>query len=165
MTKKRKKATYDYKKAAFIVSIGVIILIILNMIYDVKTASETWLVCSNEQHKYSNYQEVVKYRFIDDELYGFYRDEIITAENQESFDSLYKTFKETCDSLDQNKDLSYVIKAEGLELTANTYIGVLNIPNFFDGYIQSTPLTHESDLKTIEEYYTNEKYSCEISYK
>lgn len=165
MAKKRKKATYDYKKAAFIVSIGVIILIILNMIYDVKTASETWLVCSNEQHKYSNYQEVVKYRFIDDELYGFYRDEIITAEDQESFDGLYKTFKETRDSLDQNKDLSYVIKTEGLELTANTYIGVLNIPNFFDGYIQSTPLTHESDLKTIEEYYTNEKYSCEISYK
>lgn len=165
MTKTKKKTSYDPKKATFVICVGVIILVILNMVYDSNHYTDTWLVCNNKQGKYSNYKEVVKYRFQDDELYGFYREEVITAENQETLDNVYKTFKETRDSLDQNDDLSYVIETKGLELKAHTYIGVLHIPNFFDGYIQSTPLTHSSDIKTVEEYYDKEGYECEISYK
>lgn len=165
MEKRKDEPTYDPKKATFVICVGVIVMIILNMVYDYNHYTETWLVCNNEQHKYANYKEIVKYRYKDDKMYGFYREEIISAENQEVLDNIYNTFKETRDSLDLTDDLSYELEIDGLNLNVKTYIGVEHISYFFDNYIQSTPLDHKSDIKTVEEYYNGEGYECKISYK
>ncbi len=165
MTKRKSEATYDPKKATFVICVGVIAMILLNLVYDYNHHTETWIVCSNEQHKYSNYEEVVKYRYIGDKMYGFYREEVIKAENKEVLDNVYKTFEETRNSLDLTDDLSYELEIKDLSLNVKTYIGVDHISYFFDSYIQSTPLDHKSEIEAVQDYYNNEGYECKISYK
>ena len=157
--------TYDPKRIALVLIVAFVLVVGLSVLYDTNHYTEEWVVCNNDQHKYDNYEEVIKYRFLKGTLYGFYRVEVIVAENQEVFDNLYKTLDDTRNNLNQNDDLSYVIKTDNLTLNVSTYIGVANIPNFFDAYIVSTNLNRDSKKEDILKYYQEEGYTCKVSHK
>ena len=160
-----KKMDYDTKRIIIIIIIGFVFLAVLSIIYSSKHHKETWLVCTNNTGKYKDYEETIKYRFTGEVLYGFYREEKIMVDNEEDLEERYNYFFEIKDELELSDNLDYDIKKNKDSVEIKTYIGVVNMPNFFNKYIESTPITYRSDLDDIKAYYEDEGYVCEKSYK
>lgn len=161
----QKKMDYDTKRIIIIIAIGFMFLGAVSIIYSHNHHKETWLVCANKTGKHKNYEETIKYRYVDKTLYGFYREEKIMEESAEDIEERYNYFKEIQDELELSSNLDYDIKKNTDSVEVKTYIGVSNMRSFFNTYIESTPINSSSTVDDVREYYESEGYVCELSYK
>lgn len=156
---------YNPKKMALIIIAIFIFIGILSFLYQKNNHEETWIVCENNSEEYSNYKEIIKYRFLKKDLYGFYREEVVSSYNQEDLEDRYQYFKDIQSELDLSSDLSYEVEKKNLDVEVKTYIGVKNLPLFFDNYMQANSLKSTSTKDEIKKYYEDNKYACKVSYK
>ncbi|MDE5630587.1 MAG: hypothetical protein K2G03_01910 [Bacilli bacterium] len=161
----KKKMDYDTKRIIVIIAIGFIFLGAVSIIYSHNHHKETWLVCINETEKYQDYEETIKYRYVDATLYGFYREEKIMENSPEDIEERYNYFKEIQDGLELSSNLDYDIKKNDDSVEVKTYIGVSSMRSFFNSYIKSIPVSSSSSIDEVKDYYVKEGYKCEISYK
>lgn len=161
----KNKMDDNTKRIITIVILVCVFLSSFSIIYRNKNNKETWLVCTNKTGKYQNYEETIKYRYIGKNLYGFYREEKITEANEKDIEERYNYFLEIKEGLELSDNLNYdVIKNED-NVEVKTYIGVINMPSFFNKYIESTSIKSSSTVSEIKKYYEQEGYECEKSYK
>lgn len=161
----KRKVDYDTKRIIVIIAIGFIFLGVVSIIYSNNHHKETWLVCANETGKYKDYEETIKYRYMEKSLYGFYREEKIMEESPEDIEERYNYFKDIQDGLELSDNLDYDIKKNEDSVEVKTYIGVSNMRSFFNTYIKSIPISASSTVDEVREYYESTGYKCEISYK
>lgn len=159
------KIDNNTKRIIIITILGFFFLAGLSIIYSSTHHKETWLVCANKTGKYKDYEETIKYRYIGKVLYGFYREEKIMEESEEDLEERYNYFTDIKDELELSDNLAYDIVKNDNNVEIKTYIGVSNMPSFFNKYIESTPIKSSSTVSEIENYYKQEGYECEKSYK
>lgn len=161
----KKKMDYDTKRIIVIIAIGFMFLGAVSIIYSHNHHKETWLVCANETGKYEDYEETIKYRYVNKTLYGFYREEKIMEESSEDIEERYNYFKEIQDRLELSSNLAYDIKKNADSVEVKTYIGVNSMRSFFNTYIKSIPINSSTPVDEVKDYYEQEGYKCELSYK
>ena len=159
-----KKRQYSPVKLAIIIGIGFIVFLIFGILYRRSSYTEIWLVCEYP-NIYETYEETLKFRYKENKLYGYYREEIFYRDNESDLEEQYKYFSDIADDLEMNDNFSYDILKSNGSVSVKTYIGVSVLPQFFNNYMKDKEITNENTLEEIKENLESSNYSCKVSYK
>lgn len=141
--------------------IGVVIFIIIGSSYEAAKYEEDWLICDYPD-KYNNYSEKLKFRFYQDILIGYYREETIENEDEEDLEKNYNYFLDIESDLEENDNFSYDVSKDESTILVKTFIDVLDEETFFDSYMTDLDINYDDDLNSVRNELVERDYSCHI---
>lgn len=150
-------------KITVIIIIGFILFGVFGYLYMINSYTETWLVC-NYPNKYTNYTETLKFRY-KEQLFGYYREEILTATTDEELEEEYEYFNDIKKDLEESETFSYDVKKQDKSIIVKTYIEVEEQEDFFDYYMKDMKITSTDTIDLIKVELENLGYTCKISKK
>lgn len=118
-----------------------------------------WLVCTFNTTS-DNYKEKMKFRYIDNEMYGFYREENFYRTNSESKNTIHETFNDLKENLELDSQLSYELTETDDNIRIDTYISVKTRKAIFDSFISDFKITYESDIKEVKNNIEAKNFKC-----
>lgn len=154
---------YSPIKLTIIIIIAFILFGVFGYLHRENSYTETWLVCEYP-NKYTNYTETLKFRYID-ELYGYYREELLETATKEKLEEEYKYFEDIKNGLEESETFSYDIKKQQNSLLIKTYIEVKEQKEFFDYYMKDMKITSTDTIDLIQVELEGLGYTCKVSKK
>ena len=158
------RSKYDIRVLIGVVIITFILFCVFSYLYRRTTYTEAWLICEYPEN-YRNYTETLKFRYVEERLYGYYREEHFIATDTSDLEERYEYFSDIADDLYITDDFSYEVEKGEDEVIVNTYIGVFNEEEIFNKYMESMEMTNDSNLEEIENKLEEQDYTCHIQYK
>lgn len=155
---------YSPIKLAIIILLGFAFFVIFGILYRRSQYTETWYICTFPS-AYDSYTETLKFRYKEDTLYGYYREETFLRDNDKDLEERYNYFKQIAEDLKTDKDFTYTVEKKDDRVNVNTYINVVSLPDFFENYIESFSIKRDDSIKNIEEKLKKSNYSCKIKRK
>lgn len=138
-------------------------IIVLNKMYRQANAKEIWLICDN-MNEYNGYSEKLKFRYKDEDLYGYYREEKFEPKDDIMRQNTIDYYNTTVKTLDLDDDFDYTLKEKKENLQINTYIGVKKRAALFDKYISSFKITYKTKIEDVKSLIEQKNYECEVKY-
>lgn len=159
------KTQYSKTKLSIIVILGCVMFIILGVLYEKNSYTESWIVCKFPD-KYDYYKETIKYRVLrEDGLYGFYREEIFLATTDTSLKEREEYFLDIKETLEEDRDFKYEVTNDNVSVNVNTYMNVIKYNTFFNEYIKDFNITNKSTIEEITKSMEDKGYTCTITNK
>lgn len=158
------RSKYDIRVLIGVVIITFILFCVFSYLYRRSSYTEAWLICEYPEN-YRNYTETLKFRYVEERLYGYYREEHFIATDTSDLEERYEYFSDIADDLYITDDFSYEVEKGEDEVIVNTYIGVFNEEEIFNNYMASMEMTNDSNLEEIESKLEEQDYTCHIQYK
>lgn len=158
------RSKYDIRVLIGVVIITFILFCVFSYLYRRSSYTEAWLICEYPEN-YRNYTETLKFRYVEERLYGYYREEHFIATDTSDLEERYEYFSDIADDLYITDDFSYEVEKGEDEVIVNTYIGVFNEEEIFNNYMESMEMTNDSNLEEIENKLKEQDYTCHIQYK
>lgn len=158
------RSKYDIRVLIGVVIITFILFCVFSYLYRRSSYTEAWLICEYPEN-YRNYTETLKFRYVEERLYGYYREEHFIATDTSDLEERYEYFSDIADDLYITDDFSYEVEKGEDEVIVNTYIGVFNEEEIFNNYMESMEMTNDSNLEEIENKLEEQDYTCHIQYK
>lgn len=155
------KQTKKSVTAPIIIVIAIFTIIILASYMKSQEYTEEWLICKYPSN-YENYKETLKFRFYQNVMMGYYREEVFEAEDEEELEEQYNYFLDIKEGLHEDKDFSYDVTKEDLSITVKTFIDTLDNAEFFDSYIDDLDLNAADELDMVRTELNGINYKCEI---
>lgn len=151
-------------KKRYIFTLIVIVLVILIILLSNNQKKELnyFLTCSSP-NTYNNYQEILKYKFRNKELYSFYREEIFTPKNKSIKSKTIMYFNDTLKTLTLDDDFNYSMEEKDDKIYIRTYIEVKNKPDLFEEYMIDQQLKKDAKISQIKYVLEKHKYECEVT--
>ena len=159
-----KSGKYSPIKLTIIILLGFVFFCVFGVLYRKSQYTETWYICTFPS-TYETYTETLKFRFKENSLYGYYREEQFFRDTEEELEERYQYFKEIENTLEMDENFSYSIKKLKDHVKVNTYINVKNAADFFENYMDSFSIKSTDTLASIEEKLKKSNYSCKIKRK
>lgn len=151
---------YSPIKLTIIILISFILFGVFAYLYQEKNYTEKWLICEYP-NKYSNYTEILKFRFTD-ELYGYYREEELSVSIEKDIEEQYKYFIDIKEGLELSDTFTYDVKKEKNKVIVKTYIEVHNQEKFFDHYMENMNIKSNDSIDLVELELKKLGYTCKI---
>ena len=151
------------KKCLIILAISIILMISL-FIYQNNNVKEFYLVCKYNGNT-PDYFETMKFKYVDNELVGFYRNEEVLKVDETTYESYKKQIKDLKDDISSqtNEYFQYEYNEENNKFTINTYIDVKMLNNFFDNYLSNKNIKSNSTSDNIKNILESDTYICSIT--
>ena len=138
-----------------VIGIGVIIA---SIVYNRVNSIEEWLVC-NYTGDIVGYEETIKFRFMYDQMYGYYEERNILTPSEQDRDSLLKEMNDFGKDFQKSEELEYTVTNEGLRVKSKLYLKTIAYTDFFNEYFQESNITVSSKINEVEAVF-KDNYKC-----
>lgn len=151
------------KKTLITVIITILVIIAIfvgNHIYKENNYFELNLICEYNS-KYTNYEETLTFGYVNDVLYEYTREELMSPTGSTTMKDLVDFFNGEKEYIaeDLSDDIRYEVYELEDKVKIRTYIkAILNI-DFYNSYIEEKGITMESSLNDVNKILSDE-YTC-----
>lgn len=146
---------------AIILSISIIIL---NQKYVKDNAPKVILECISP-HNYENYDETLKFIYINRVLNSFYREEVFNPKTKKIRENTINYYNETKSNLEESDDFTYKLTKKDNKIIINTFINVKYKPELFEQYMMSKQFTKDVLISQVKYVLEANNYQCEVKYQ
>ena len=151
-------------KTAIIITIIIgIVLIVGSIVYNRVTSIEEWVVC-----KYNGplegYEETIKFRYMFDQMYGYYEERTINTTNPDEKEEVIKSMNDFGKDFEKSDELEYTVTSDGLKVSSKLYMQTLSYYEFINEYFSDINISVNSKPNDIVNAF-KENYKCKRTRK
>ena len=154
------KKKNNTKLAIIIVVLIGVAIIFGGIAYDYENNHETWVVC-DYAGSISAMKETIKFRYEFDQMYGYYEETEITAEDEQQKQEVIDNAKDFSKEFVESDDLSYKIEEDGLVVKTKFYLKAITYPDFINNYFNQEGITVNSSKQEVINGLGSD-YKCKI---
>ena len=145
-----------------IFTVVVIAIVVGNYFYNEYVYFEKSLICTYNS-QYTNYEETLRFNYVDNTLYDYEREEIMRPSKENSLEELKEFFEAEKEKVKDalNDNFSYTIEEQEDSLKIKTHIITIFNEDFYNSYIESKNISMSSSIDEVMSALKDE-YTCEI---
>lgn len=147
--------------------VGFVVLLIGFIIFSLskdETNRDAWVIC-NFVPDYENYDETLKFHYINNVLTEYYRNEVFTEGKDIGLDEIYKGMKEIANQTNDHEEKGYfeydAVKEDD-KVIVNTFILVTAYKEDFDDYAGGLNVNSSYDPAKMKKELELTNYICRI---